>query len=65
MGWSCLGPLPLMEMELFPRRWPRRQEDSLEAGEGEVAGLGTRWGTSAVEGSCLVINWSKCGRRGD
>ena len=54
-----------MEMELFPRRWPRRQEDSLEAGEGVVAGLGTRCGASTAVGSCFVINWSKCGRRGD
>jgi len=31
---------PLFEIDDFPRRWPRRQEDSLEAGDGEVAGLG-------------------------
>lgn len=55
-----------MEMELLPRRWPRRHEDSLDTGEGEVAGLGTRNGESTDDdGSCcLLMNWSKCGRRG-
>lgn len=50
-----------MEMEDLPRRWPRRQEDSLEAGEGVVAGLGMRAG-----GSILVASsGSKRVRRGD
>jgi len=45
-----------MEMELLPRRWPRRQEDSLEAGEGDVAGLGTRnWGSAEEGGSCGLL----------
>jgi hypothetical protein len=51
-----------MEMELLPLRWPRRQEDSLEAGEGDVAGLGMRAGGSIWVSS---LGWSKRVRRGD
>jgi hypothetical protein len=70
IGCACLGTFALIEMDDLPRRWPRRQaeDESLEAGDGEVPGLGVRRGMSA-EGALDADDWdslvSNRDRRGE
>jgi len=59
---GCFATFAIFEIDDFPRRWPRRQDDSLEAGEGVGAGLGPpSWAMSVASWS----DGSKRERRGD